>query len=178
MTVLCIALCICSITSFAVAVGNGECGENVTWTLNEEGVLSIEGSGSMTDYPNYSSIPWYSLRNSIKSVTVSEGITSIGNRAFYNCSSIADISLPQTLSEIGDYAFNGCESLEEVSLPVSLDEIGNRAFYKCQSLTEITIPNGVTVLKSSTFAKCSLLSDVTLGKGLSLKTAYLKNVKL
>lgn len=156
-----------SVCVHAEPVATGACGNSLTWSLDSEGILTISGTGEMANYASYSSVPWYSSRGSIKKVSISEGVTSIGNRAFYNCQEMQSVSIPQTVSEIGSYAFSGCKNLLGVQLPMGLTELGNRAFYNCQSIESITVPDGVTTLKNSTFAKCSSLSQVKLGSGIS-----------
>ena len=149
----------------AETIASGTCGNELTWTLDSEGTLTINGSGNMTNYLSYSAIPWYTSRASIKKICISEGVTSVGSRAFYNCTQLESATLPTTLSEIGSYAFSGCTDFKDISLPDNLSQIGNRAFYNCQNITKLIIPDGIAVLKNSTFAKCSSLSEIKLGNG-------------
>lgn len=84
----------------------------ITWTLSDDGTLIISG----TDMPDYSydsntksyPIPWYSLRDKIKNITIEDGVTSIGSYAFRNCSNLTSITIPSTVKSIGDMAFAGC----------------------------------------------------------------------
>ena len=68
----------------ASTVDSGSCGENITWTLDDSGVLTISGTGAMADYASASAAPWYSSRSNITKVVIENGITTIGDRAFYN----------------------------------------------------------------------------------------------
>ena len=143
-------------------VASGTCGANLIWTLDSEGTLTISGTGAMTDYSNGSSVPWYSSRSSIKSVTIPDSVTSIGNYAFNNCSSLASVTIPDGVTSIGDHAFEGCSSLASVTIPDSVTSIGGSVFYGCSSLASVTIPNSVTSIGDYAFYYCSSLASVTI----------------
>ena len=138
---------------------SGTCGDNLKWTLSS-GTLTISGAGAMMNY-SWDSAPWYSYRESIKTVIIEDGVTSIGSTAFNNCSSLTSITIPNSVTSIGGYAFGGCSSLTSVTIPNSVTSIGNDAFYKCGSLTSITIPNSVTSIGNRAFQNCSSLTAVT-----------------
>ncbi|MEG1923836.1 MAG: leucine-rich repeat domain-containing protein, partial [Clostridia bacterium] len=93
---------------------------------------------------------------------VEYNVTSIGNRAFYNCSNLSSVTLPSSVTSIGDSTFYGCHSLSSITLPNSLTTIGNGAFYECSSLSSITLPSSVTSIGDSTFYECYSLSSITL----------------
>ena len=99
------------VQSFAAdvtTVAEGTCGEDLTWVLDSTGLLSISGTGDMDDYTS-TSMPWYQHSGSITSLKLNEGITRIGNHAFYSCSRITgDLVIPNSVSAIGTYAFSGC----------------------------------------------------------------------
>jgi len=99
---------LCSITASAETVASGTCGENLTWTLTDEGELIIEGTGAMTNYENAKATPWYDYNSLINDVTIKEGMTSIGNSAFYGCSSLTTITIPESVTSIGNSAFAFC----------------------------------------------------------------------
>ncbi len=131
--------------ALAVSVGtlfaqSGTCGTNLTWTLDtESGILTISGTGAMKDY-TYSSkpnTPWYSYRESIASVVISDGVASIGTYAFYGCSSLTSITIPSSVTTIGNYAFNYCSSLTSLTIGESVTSIGSYAFRGCSSLTSV-----------------------------------------
>ncbi|MBR0064693.1 MAG: leucine-rich repeat domain-containing protein, partial [Paludibacteraceae bacterium] len=129
---------------------SGTCGDNLTWNLTD-GVLTISGTGKMTDfsYPDYG--PWYSSRSSIKTVNIGDGVTSIGDDAFYNCSALTSVTIGNSVTSIGNYAFYECRSLTSVTIPNSVTSIGDGAFYNCSSLTSVTIPNSVTTIGEYAF---------------------------
>ncbi|MCC8073967.1 MAG: leucine-rich repeat domain-containing protein, partial [Clostridiales bacterium] len=123
---------------------SGTCGDNLTWSLDTDtGVLTIDGSGAMTNYSS-SSAPWYECRTSITDIELSSELTSIGNYAFYYCTSLTSLAIPDSVTSIGDYAFSSCTSLTNVTIPDGITIIGTEIFSYCSKLTNITIPNSVT----------------------------------
>ena len=141
-------------------IANNKCGENLYWAYNN-GTLTITGSGAMYDY-TYGETPWYSERESISAVSLPQGLTSIGNYAFYDCSSLASIIIPNSITSIGDYAFWCCYSLTSITIPNSVTSIGGNAFSYCSSLTSITIPNSVISIERYAFFTCDLLTSITI----------------
>ena len=109
---------------------------SVDWDLTG-GVLTIFGAGPMPDY-GYEKAPWFSQRTSITSVVIEDGITSIGEGAFFDCWNIHSVTIPNSVTGIGGYAFNDCKALTEITIPGSVAYIGMSAFINCISLTEIT----------------------------------------
>ena len=135
------------------------CGDSITWTLDDLGNLTLSGSGEMWNY-GYDDSPFKD--SGIKTVTIEDGITSIGDCAFYGCSGLTELTLPNSVTSIGDYAFSGCSGLTELILPSSVTSIGDYAFYGCSGLTELTLPNSVTSIGNSAFDGCSGLTKLTL----------------
>ena len=145
----------------------GKCGKNVKWNLDKNGVLTISGKGDMYDYEWDSkekayNTPFYKHRESIISIIINEGVTSIGEDAFYKCNKLNSIKIPNSVTSIGSYAFYGCSSLTSVTIPNSVTSIGIGAFYNCSSLTSVTIPNSVTSIGDNAFYGCSGLTSVTI----------------
>ncbi len=116
---------------------SGSCGENVTWTLTADGTLTISGTGAMTDYTYDSRSPWYSCRTYIKRVVMQQGVTSIGDLAFWDCSGLTSVTIPDGVTSIGGDAFSGCAALTSVTIPGSVTNVGQDEFYNCSSLTDI-----------------------------------------
>ncbi|MBQ6731307.1 MAG: leucine-rich repeat protein [Bacilli bacterium] len=124
----------------------------------------------------------YCMPSSLKKVTITGGklfygafyscsfltsvilknVTSIGNYAFYNCSSLVSINIPNSVTAIGAEAFNGCSSLASINIPNSVTFIGGGSFAGCKSLTSINIPNSVTSISSGAFSGCSSLESMVL----------------
>ena len=172
-------------------VGSGT-SSNMNWNLNGNGVLTITGTGKM---PNYGSSdqPWYKYKEDIRRVIVGEGITSVGNQAFYQynniskvtipstvtkigssafsgCTSLIDVSIPKTVTTIGDYSFQNCTSLESVVIEANSKKgfetvIGQSAFNVCKSLTSVTIPGNVTSIGYYAFSNCKSLEELTIPEG-------------
>ena len=100
--------------------------------------------------------------SSLSSINIPDSVTSIGSYAFYGCSSLTSINIPESVTSIGSYAFDGCSGLTSVNIPNSVTSIGSCAFKGCSSLTSINIPNSVTYISSYAFDGCSSLSSITV----------------
>ena len=150
---------------------SGSCGANATYTLTEDGTLTISGTGALEDMARYSK-HWAHSYAYIKKVVIEEGITAIGTDAFYNCQALTSVSLPSTLTAIGNEAFGMCTSLTSIHIPDSVTSIGNGAFIHCWSLKDITLPSGMTVIGGQTFAHCMELEQITLPEGITTIGAY------
>ena len=118
-------------------------GSNLTWTFDSETeVLTISGHGAMTDYTWSNKAPWDNYHLSITAVSLPDGLTCIGNYAFYGCRSLTSVTVPANVTSIGDRSFYGCNSLTSVTVPANVTSIGNTAFSNCISLTEINVAPG------------------------------------
>ena len=183
------ALLIISISVIALspqAKAANQCGDNLTYSLSGGGVLTIRGTGEMSEsiYPNYSP---FDNNKSITSVIVEEGVTTICTRAFYGCTNLTSISLPSTIKRIDGYAFvntayyndeqnweNGVLYIGNYLIAASKDISGNYlikdgtiaiahcAFSNCTSLTGVTMPNSVKHIGESAFGGCTALSDLDI----------------
>jgi len=136
--------------------------DGLTWTLDYDGKLTISGTGAMKDYDyNNNQSPVY-MNSSVKKVVIEDGVTSIGNWAFYKCTSLTTITIPDSVTSIGDWAFYKCTSLTTITIPDSVTSIGEAAFRGCSSLTSITIPDSVTSIGDAAFSHCSNLKSITI----------------
>ena len=104
---------------------------------------------------------------SLTSITIPDGVTSIGNYAFYYCIGLTSITIPDSVTSIGDLAFYGCSGLTSITIPNSVTSIGVFAFLDCSGLTSVTIPNSVTSIGDSAFTGCSGLTSVTIGNSVT-----------
>ena len=133
-----------------------ECGGEVKYAV-EGGYLTFDKkTGTVTNCDP--SVTKANIPHTIKGVTV----TSIGDQAFYNCTSLTSVTIPDSVTSIGDRAFRYCISLTSVTIPDSVTSIGEEAFYGCWDLTRLTIPGSVTSIDKDAFCFCSSLTSVTI----------------
>ena len=113
---------------------------------------------------NVTSIGESAFKNctSLTSITIPNSVTSICYSAFYGCTSLTSITIPDSVTSIGGSAFSGCTSLSSVTVPDSVTSIGDSAFYGCTSLTSVTVPDSVTSIGDSAFYGCTSLTNVTI----------------
>ena len=143
--------------------------DNLTWTLYADGKLTISGTGAMKDYNAAENLSPAYMNSDVKKVVIEDGVTSIGELAFYKCSSLTNITIPDSVTCIAYAAFHGCSSLSSITIPNSVTSIGIYAFVVCSSLTSITIPDGVTSIGYGAFSDCSSLKTISLSCKSSLK---------
>lgn len=137
-----------------VILASGTCGENITWTLDEFYHLEITGTGDMDDWET-NGAPWADYSQDICSVTISDGITSIGSHAFFHNYDLASVELPDSVTRIGQSAFSDCEALCAIDLPENLVTIGDYVFWGC-ALTDVTFPGTLETIGHSAFKGCEL----------------------
>ena len=150
-----------------IKVDSGYSGD-LTWELNDEGVLTFSGTGLMKNYTSKTAMPWSKYADEITKVVIQNGATRIGDYAFYGIS-VQSIEIPETVTAIGDYAFKSAAALKEVVLPKKLTKLGESAFYGCTSLENIDIPASLYTVKPYTFKNCTVLSSVTFHEGNLMK---------
>ena len=149
--------------SYRPMVASGNCGNNITWTIDDNGLMFISGSGDMpyrfTEPYDY---PWHPYAESVKRLIVDEGITGISNSAFRDFVNLTQARIADSVGSIGRNAFYGCTSLKTVVLPESIDYIHEFTFAVCTSLEAIAIPDKVTDIARYAFSSCSNLQDIQL----------------
>ena len=147
-------------------IASGFCGangDNVTYVLTDDGTLTISGNGAMMDYnKDLDRAPWNNFRYQIKSISIGNNVTSIGNWAFYECLYLTGVTIPGNIIRIGASAFGDCSNLAEVTISDGVTSIGGEAFSYCSSLTSVMIPDSVTSIGFSAFLHCSRLTSVTI----------------
>lgn len=155
---------------------SGSCGTNAKFVLSSDGTLTISGTGSI------SSRPWYDEKytNEIKKIVINNGITEIGDNAFYLCEEATSISIPSSITSIKRYAISVCTKLTSISVPDSVTNIEQGAFYRNRAMTFIKLPNRLNVLNKNIFFECDSLTDVTIPSGVTRieENAFYKCISL
>ncbi|MBQ6020932.1 MAG: leucine-rich repeat protein [Clostridia bacterium] len=148
-------------------IAKGECGaegDNLTWTLTDDGTLTVSGAGNMADYDEFDS-PWRGLN--VKTAIIGEGVSSVGEFAFAYCASLEEVSLPDTLTKLGYGAFLKT-GLTSATVPGSVRVLDGGTFAECASLTDAVIEEGVErIIWSEVFAGCTSLRTVFLPASLT-----------
>ena len=160
---------------------SGSYSENITWTLDADGKLTLSGEGEIPDRDGIT--PWFDQMVNIKTIVVGEGITKIGKGVFLGLESVTSASLPDGIKSIDDSAFEECVNLKNVNIPEGVESIGNESFYKCalESLElpdsiktigekafvsgnfgSIELPSGITRLENGALGSCEYLNEVTI----------------
>ena len=180
----CLIFTLLPVSAFADTTASGTCGDNLTWTLDSEGILTISGTGDMYDY-EYKKAPWFGDTEITKivvnsgvtsigacafggctayklAVTLPDGVRSIGKYAFYNCRFLNSITLPDGVETIGDYAFGECTYLKTITLPEGLKNIGDSAFYWCEYLGSIKFPESLISIGREAFKDCGTITEIVI----------------
>ena len=119
-------------------IKNGTCGDSVSWNLDTlTGALTISGTGAMPDYSAVDDPEYTQHKNSIKSIVIKNGITSIGKYAFYDLPSVTDVSIPDSVTKIDEKAFKQCVALKNVTIGSGVTSIESEAFDSCSSLSSV-----------------------------------------
>ena len=159
--------------------------DDLKWSIDDNGTLTISGYGAMKDYDNYANrSPWHNFN--FTNVVIEDGVTSIGEWAFYECkltqitipnsvtsigknafdsSGLTSVTIPSSVTSVGEYAFVRCSSLSSLTIENSV--ISRYEFYGCTSLTEVTIPGAVSTIEVCAFKECSNLGTVTIENGVT-----------
>ena len=159
-----VVVCMMFMSNFVVsAASSGNCGKTCTWILDDEGTLTISGSGRMTDYSKdmYHDIPWYSHMTEIKKAVINRPET-IGDRAFFYAGNMEEVIIGNSVKSIGEAAFTGCTSLSNIDIPSNVTKIFSSAFSGCRGITKLTIPDTVTLLGSKVFEDMNSLQELTV----------------
>ena len=142
----------------------GQCGDSLYWTYEQSTKqLTLLGTGDMYDYTVWT-LPWQKYTHIIRSISLPEGMTTIGTSAFADCKYVHSIVIPSSVERIYDSAFENCRMLSEIQFSKDgiLSELGSWAFYNCHELKEIAIPEGVTNIGYAAFYGCTYLNELTL----------------
>ena len=185
-TVLAVICVLTTVFCFACAEAEGypvdwgycsKSGTSVGWTFYSDGKLSITGKGAMKDY-DLAYTPWYQYNESIISVEIAKGVSSIGTYAFGSCKSIKGATIAASVESIGKGAFQACTALEEVTVldddseSSVLVSIGEEAFRDCCNLTDINLPDSLTSIGKYAFNNCPVLKSISIPEGVTSILPY------
>ena len=167
--------------SVCFAAARGQCGPEMYWVLDNNGLLRITGSGRMTDaqtWPDQAaaikSVQFDCVPENIgagsfescvnlKSITIPDGVKRIGIQAFRDCTALESITLPDSIETISNKVFSGCTALKSVKIPAKLTTVEVQLFENCTSLESVTLPAGISAIGFGAFRGCSALKDVYFG---------------
>ncbi|MDR2138213.1 MAG: leucine-rich repeat protein [Tannerella sp.] len=135
----------------------------IKWTVSDDGTLTVSGTGPMED--DLSHAPWYTYRENIRKIVISDSITTIGNRAFADCTEAVSVTIPASVKRIGTLAFyrSGIVSLV---IPDSVTEIGPEAFAECPALKDVTLPDTLESLAADLFRNAYQLERIRVPRAL------------
>ena len=161
-----VGLSSCDGSDSAAVIFGGTTGK-LTWTLTEDGVLTITGEGPMPDYRDGGTSetpPWYPHVNRISSLTIGEGVTRIGDYAFMLCSFVTKVVIPESVTSMGDWAFYLCTGLQEAYIGDGVTEIAAKAFAECTALKTVVIGKSIQRIGDQAFNTRSSWDQMTLEK--------------
>ncbi|MBQ8612537.1 MAG: leucine-rich repeat protein [Oscillospiraceae bacterium] len=163
---------------------------NISWTLYADGILTINGTGTMPDWTETNDAPWDEYASSVKYLVISDGVTSVGSYAFDGLTNLQSVKIAGTVAVLGEYAFsecknllavaiaersslqnidqycfNWCSNLRYINIPDTVTGLGNWAFGWCESLDRVMV-NGVTTMGRNVFCGCESLTSIALAEGL------------
>lgn len=146
-------------TANIVSKRYGTCGDNVEWKLSDDlKTLTISGSGKMYDLS--AAQPWYYTRSSIENVVVEDGVTYIGDNAFYGLKKLTNIQIASSVKSTGTYSIKDTTSLTEITLPEGFEVIGSKTFEACSNLKTVYLPASLKVIDMKAFLSASHITDV------------------
>lgn len=143
-------------------VDSGQCGDNLNWALSSDGTLIISGTGNMDDYVPANLAPWEQYKDDITKLKIEEGVTGIGNYAFYFHKNIAGtLELPSTIKSIGIEAFDNCWGITgKITIPEGTESVMVGSFAGCRNIEEISYPSTLTLLGNGPLNACYSLKKV------------------
>lgn len=149
IVVLCLMLC--NLTFAAEIERSGTCGENLTWTLDSDGLLTISGTGDMTNFVSISYTPWQPYNEKVKKIVIEDGVTSIGKDAFFGMNNLETVVMADSVTVINMGAFTGNRNIKNITMSENITTIGENAFYCCYGIEEFYFPEKVEIICDYTF---------------------------
>ncbi len=171
LSIILTVLMIVTTVPFAFAadiVDSGECGadgDNLTWTLDADGTLTISGEGAMADYHLSTLPPWAGYKENIKEIVIEEGVTELGRFAFYGHTAVKDVSIANSVTTFTGREFHGCSAIEKLIIPAGVSILSSTSFRECSSLKQIVFLGKVDIDNFYAFDGCSELREIVFAKG-------------
>lgn len=134
----------------------------INWKFYEDGTLVVDGTGATPDW-----WPWYAYKDKVKTITVEEGITTLGVGGFMEHPNLTTVTIEGKLDSVSQCTFENCPQLKSITFSKGVSTIGNSAFIGCNTLSEINISKGSTVIEPQAFLGCKNLSTVNIADGIS-----------
>ena len=137
-----------------------DCGEGLQWTLDGNKVV-ISGNGAMRDY-SVGEAPWGKLSNYISEIEIRDGVTSLGNNAFANCTRLASVQMPDSLEDLGEGTFTNCVALPSIAIPDSVTELKENVFYNCTKIAKLELGTRIESVADTALDGCDALTEITV----------------
>ncbi len=136
---------------------------SISWSYSADTqTLTLAGTGEIPDSATPADVAWHGVRHSVKKIEMPEGITKIGDYAFYYCPQLESVDMPSTVTQIGKLSFAFCSSLKSIEIPEGVLSIGESCFEVCSSLESIFVPASVASIGARAFAHCSTLKEAVV----------------
>ena len=150
----------------STVTNTGSCGENVTWSLDSDGVVTVSGTGEMSNYGWYGDVNpnrvFQDLSGSVCKVVIEDGVKNIGSSVFFRLENLTDVTIPDSVTSIGVDSFNYCTALESITLPETVTFIDTGAFANCHSLKKFKFPSNITCINDWMFHNSTGLTSVVI----------------
>jgi len=142
---------------------SGDCGANVTYSFNgATGEMVISGTGPMTVFSS-GTAPWKDYKDAITSVVVEDGVTSVSQYSFGQCTNLTTVVIGNDVETIGQFAFNDCgTSFTSLTLGSSLKSVGMAAFLNAKGITTLTLPDGFETVGDYAFCRLEALQTLNI----------------
>jgi len=148
--------------AFAATVASGTM-ENITWKLDNDGTLTISGTGEMPSAATEEYYPWYPYHTYVETVKFEEGITDVASYAFdFDYDNLETIIFSSTISRILVASFEGCDGLKTVTIPGNIKELSLWAFANCKNLETVILQDGIEDIGVDSFLACPKLKSITI----------------
>ncbi|MBE5874930.1 MAG: hypothetical protein E7287_11100 [Lachnospiraceae bacterium] len=149
------------VQAFGTVAAQGKCGEELTWKLDDSGIMIVGGNGAMWDFTiEGENLPWKDYKDKICKIVFMDGVTSVGVFAFRECQNLQQVIFGKSVTTLGDFSFYNCQKLKDVDLPNNIERIEGGAFEQCSALEEVVIPQSLTYIGGYAWSNCEALKRV------------------